>query len=193
MFIRKLFTLFRAYESRCRPGGDRRPCSEDPRAGAARRRGGQSAGDPRSHRPDGPRDGRPAQSTRRPTSACAEHEAYALKALAKGDEALARQCAEIVAAAEAERERYGRNLRGGAAPHRLPARRHRQGRCADRRDPPRMAGRPLAHGAAARALARCAKRRRPVECARCRRGDAVAHQGAPERRRRPRGCRRAPG
>lgn len=40
----------------------------------------------------------------------AEYEAYALKALAKGDDALARQCAEVVAAAEAERERYGHNL-----------------------------------------------------------------------------------
>ena len=39
-----------------------------------------------------------------------EYEAYALKALDKGDDALARQCAEVVAAAEAERERYGHNL-----------------------------------------------------------------------------------
>jgi phage shock protein A len=39
-----------------------------------------------------------------------EHEAYALKALESGEEAIARQCAEVVAAAEAERQRYAANL-----------------------------------------------------------------------------------
>jgi len=39
-----------------------------------------------------------------------EHETYALKALETGEEAIARQCAEVVAAAEAERQRYATNL-----------------------------------------------------------------------------------
>src|SRR6478735_7980836 len=39
-----------------------------------------------------------------------EYEAYALKALETSEEAIARQCAEVVAAAEAERQRYATNL-----------------------------------------------------------------------------------
>ena len=35
-----------------------------------------------------------------------EYEAYALKALETGEEAIARRCAEVVAAAETERQRY---------------------------------------------------------------------------------------
>lgn len=35
-----------------------------------------------------------------------EYEAYALRALETGEEAIARQCAEVVAAAETERQRY---------------------------------------------------------------------------------------
>jgi phage shock protein A len=39
-----------------------------------------------------------------------EYEAYALKSLETGEETIARQCAEVVASAEAERERYAANL-----------------------------------------------------------------------------------
>jgi hypothetical protein len=38
-----------------------------------------------------------------------EYEAYALKALETGEDAIARQCAEVVAAAETERQRYATN------------------------------------------------------------------------------------
>ena len=39
-----------------------------------------------------------------------EYEAYALKALETGEEAIARQCAEVVASAETERQRHATNL-----------------------------------------------------------------------------------
>jgi phage shock protein A len=39
-----------------------------------------------------------------------EHEGFATRALEKGDEVLARQCAEVVAAAEAERDRHVQDL-----------------------------------------------------------------------------------
>lgn len=39
-----------------------------------------------------------------------EYEAYALKALETGEEAIARQCAEVVASAGTERQRYAANL-----------------------------------------------------------------------------------
>ena len=39
-----------------------------------------------------------------------EYEAYALKALETGEDTIARQCAEVVASAETERQRYATNL-----------------------------------------------------------------------------------
>ena len=44
-----------------------------------------------------------------------EYEAYALKALETGEEAIARQCAEVVAAAETERRRYASLSDAGVA------------------------------------------------------------------------------
>jgi len=45
-----------------------------------------------------------------------EYEAYALTALETGEEAIARQCAEVVAAAEAERRRCAALSDGAAGP-----------------------------------------------------------------------------
>jgi phage shock protein A len=109
MFIRKLFTLFRAYETDAAEAvidGHALKILEqelrDAAAGVAQATRdltglmAREIADRRSH---------DAADER-----LREYEAYALKALAKGDDALARQCAEVVAAAEAERERYSGNL-----------------------------------------------------------------------------------
>ena len=109
MFVRKLFTLFRAYETDATQAViDSHALKileqelRDAAAGVAQATRdltglmAREMADRRSHEAAGER--------------VAEYEAYALKALAKGDDALARQCAEVVAAAEAERERYGHNL-----------------------------------------------------------------------------------
>ena len=109
MFIRKLFTLFRAYEVDA----------------------GQAVIDAHALKilEQELRDAASgvAQATRELTGLMAremadrraqeaaerrarEYEAYALKALGTGEDALARQCAEVVAAAEAEAARYGENL-----------------------------------------------------------------------------------
>jgi hypothetical protein len=45
-----------------------------------------------------------------------EYEAYALKALETGEDAIARQCAEVVAAAETERQRYAPTLEATRRP-----------------------------------------------------------------------------
>jgi phage shock protein A len=109
MFVRKLFTLFRAYETDATQSiidGHALKILEqelrDAAAGVAQATRdltglmAREMADRRSHDAAGER--------------IAEYEAYALKALEKGDDGLARQCAEVVAAAEAERERYGQNL-----------------------------------------------------------------------------------
>lgn len=109
MFVRKLFTLFRAYEADATQSiidGHALKILEqelrDAAAGVAQATRdltglmAREMADRRSHEAAGER--------------VAEYEAYTLKALDKGDDALARQCAEVVAAAEAERERYGQNL-----------------------------------------------------------------------------------
>jgi phage shock protein A len=109
MFVRKLFTLFRAYETDATQAvidGHALKILEqeirDAAAGVAQATRdltglmAREIADRRSHEAAGDRVN--------------EYEAYALKALAKGDDALARQCAEVVAGAEAERERYGHNL-----------------------------------------------------------------------------------
>src|SRR4029450_12628528 len=108
MFVRKLFTLFRAYETDATQAvvdGHALKILEqelrDAAAGVAQATRdltglmAREMADRRSHDAAGERVG--------------EYEAYVLKALAKGDDALARQCAEVVAAAEAGRERYGHN------------------------------------------------------------------------------------
>jgi len=109
MFVRKLFTLFRAYETDATQAViDSHALKileqelRDAAAGVAQATRdltglmAREMADRRSHEAAGER--------------VIEYEAYTLKALAKGDDALARQCAEVVAAAEAERERYGHNL-----------------------------------------------------------------------------------
>jgi phage shock protein A len=109
MFVRKLFTLFRAYETDATQAViDSHALKileqelRDAAAGVAQATRdltglmAREIADRRSHEAAGER--------------VAEYEAYALKALPKGDDALARQCAEVVAAAEAERQRYGHNL-----------------------------------------------------------------------------------
>ena len=109
MFVRKLFTLFRAYETDATQAvidGHALKILEqelcDAASGVAQATRdltglmAREMADRRSHEAAGAR--------------VAEYEAYALKALDKGDDALARQCAEVVAAAAAERERYGHNL-----------------------------------------------------------------------------------
>jgi len=109
MFVRKLFTLFRAYETDATQAvidGHALKILEqelrDAAAGVAQATRdltglmAREMADRRSHDAAGERVG--------------EYEAHTLKALAKGEDALARQCAEVVAAAEAERGRYGHNL-----------------------------------------------------------------------------------
>ena len=109
MLVRKLFTLFRAYETDATQAViDSHALKileqelRDAAAGVAQATRdltglmAREMADRRSH------DAAVAR--------VAEYEAYAFKALAKGDDALARQCAEVVAAAEAEGERYGHNL-----------------------------------------------------------------------------------
>lgn len=109
MFIRKLSTLFRAYEADAGQAViDAHALKileqelRDAAAGvgdATRELTGLMAREMADERAHNAADRR-----------AREHEAHALKALEKGDEALARQCADVVAAAEAERDRYGRNL-----------------------------------------------------------------------------------
>jgi phage shock protein A len=109
MFIRKIFTLFRAYEVEAGQAViDAHALKileqelRDAAAGvgdATRELTGLMAREMADRRAHDAADRR-----------AREHDAYALKALEKGDEALARQCAEMVAAAEAERDRYSRNL-----------------------------------------------------------------------------------
>jgi phage shock protein A len=109
MFVRKIFTLFRAYEAeateRVIDAHALRILEQELREAAAgvatatRELTGLMAremADQRAHDA--------AQARAR------EYEPYALKALETGEEAIARQCAEVVAAAEQERERYAANL-----------------------------------------------------------------------------------
>jgi phage shock protein A len=109
MFIRKMFTLFRACEAetteRIVDAHALRILEQEIREAAAavatatRELTGLMAremADQRAHDA--------AQSRAR------EYEPYALKALEAGHEEIARQCAEVVAAAEQERERYAANL-----------------------------------------------------------------------------------
>src|SRR5689334_18966529 len=109
MFIRKLFTLFRAYEVDAGQAvidahalkileQELRDAASGV-AQATRELTGLMA------REMADRRAREAAATR-----ALEYEAYALKALETGEESIARQCAEVVAAAEAERDRYGENL-----------------------------------------------------------------------------------
>jgi phage shock protein A len=109
MFVRKLFTLFRAYEvdagQAVIDANALKILEQELREAAAgvgeatRELTGLMAREMADER------AREAADRR-----AREHEPYALKALERGDEALARQCADIVAAAEAERDRYGRNV-----------------------------------------------------------------------------------
>jgi phage shock protein A len=109
MFIRKMLTLFRACEAevteRVVDAHALRILEQEIRAAAAavatatRELTGLMAreiADQRAHDA--------AQSRAR------EYEPYALKALEAGEAEIARQCAEVVAAAEQERERYAANL-----------------------------------------------------------------------------------
>lgn len=109
MFIRKMFTLFRACETeateRIVDAHALRILEQEIREAAAavatatRELTGLMAremADQRTHDA--------AQSRAR------EYEPHALKALEAGHEEIARQCAEVVAAAEQERERYAANL-----------------------------------------------------------------------------------
>lgn len=109
MFIRKMFTLFRACEAeateRVVDAHALRILEQEIREAAAavatatRELTGLMAremADRRAHDA--------AQSRAQ------EYEPYALKALETGEEEIARQCAEVVAAAEQERERYAANL-----------------------------------------------------------------------------------
>jgi len=91
MFVRRIFTLFRAYEA------EAGQAMID--AHALRILTGLMAREMADRRAHDAADRR-AQ----------EYEAYALKALETGEDAIARQCAEVVAAAETERQRYGDNL-----------------------------------------------------------------------------------
>jgi phage shock protein A len=109
MFIRKLFTLFRAYETEAGQtiidAHALRILEQELREAAAgvaqatRELTGLMAREIADRRAHEAADRR-----------AHEHETYALKVLEKADEALARQCAEVVASAEAERDRYGSNL-----------------------------------------------------------------------------------
>src|SRR4051812_30541638 len=109
MFVRKMFTLFRAYEAEATQRAvdvhALRILEQELReaaagvAAATRELTGLMAremADQRVH------DAAHARAQ--------EHEAYAVKALETGEEAIARQCAEVVAAAEQEREHYAANL-----------------------------------------------------------------------------------
>ena len=109
MFIRKMFTLFRAYEAeateRVVDAHALRILEQELREAAAavavatRELTGLMAremADQRAH--DAAR------------SRASEYEPYALKALETGEEEIARQCAEVVAAAEQEGQRYAANL-----------------------------------------------------------------------------------
>jgi len=109
MFVRKLFTLFRAYEvdagQAVIDANALKILEQELREAAAgvgeatRELTGLMAREMADER------AREAADRR-----AREHEPYTLKALERGDEALARQCADIVATAEAERDRYGRNV-----------------------------------------------------------------------------------
>lgn len=109
MFIRKIFTLFRAYEvdagQAVIDAHALKILEQELRDAAAGV--GEATRELTGLMAREMADGRAHEAADRRVR---EHEAYALKALEKGDEALARQCADVVAAAEAERERYGRNL-----------------------------------------------------------------------------------
>jgi phage shock protein A len=109
MFVRKMFTLFRAYEAEATQQvvdvHALRILEQELReaaagvAAATRELTGLMAremADQRAH------DAAQARAQ--------EYEAYALKAIETADEAIARQCAEVVSAAEQERERYAANL-----------------------------------------------------------------------------------
>jgi phage shock protein A len=109
MFVRKMFTLFRAYEAEA---GQRvidahalRILEQELRdaasgvAAATRELTGLMAREMADQRAHDAADAR-----------AREYEAYALKALETGEESIGRQCAEVVASAEAERERYAANL-----------------------------------------------------------------------------------
>lgn len=109
MFIRKLFTLFRAYEVEAGQAvidahalkileQELRDAASGV-AEATRELTGLMAREMADRRAFEAADHR-----------ASEHEVFALKALQKGNEPLARQCADVIAAAEAERDRYGRNL-----------------------------------------------------------------------------------
>lgn len=109
MFIRKLFTLFRAYEvdagQAVIDAHALKILEQELRDAAAGV--GEATRELTGLMAREMADGRAHEAADRRAR---EHEAYALKALEKGDEALARQCADSVAAAEAERDRYGRNV-----------------------------------------------------------------------------------
>jgi phage shock protein A len=109
MFVRKIMTLFRAYEVeaeyRVIDAHALRILEQELREAAAgvaqatRELTGLMAreiADQRAH----------ANADQR----AREYEAYALKALETGEDAIARQCAEVVASAETERQRYAANL-----------------------------------------------------------------------------------
>jgi len=109
MLVRKMFTLFRAFETEAGQavidGHALRILEQELRdaasgvAAATRELTGLMAREMADQRT---RDGADARAR--------EYEAYALKALETGEEAIARQCAEVVAAAETERTRYDANL-----------------------------------------------------------------------------------
>jgi phage shock protein A len=109
MFVRKIFTLFRAYEAEAGQAvidaHALRILEQELREAAAgvaqatRELTGLMAREMADRRAHDAADRR-AQ----------EYEAYALKALETAEDAIARQCAEVVAAAETERQRYGDNL-----------------------------------------------------------------------------------
>jgi phage shock protein A len=109
MFMRKIFTLFRAYETEAEQvvidAHALRILEQELRDAAAgvaqatRELTGLMAREIADRRAHDAADAR-----------AREYEAYALKSLETGEETIARQCAEVVAAAEAERDRYAVNL-----------------------------------------------------------------------------------
>jgi phage shock protein A len=109
MFVRKIVTLFRAYEveaeHRVIDAHALRILEQELREAAAgvaqatRELTGLMAREIADQRTHATADQR-----------AKEYETYALKALETGEDDIARQCAEVVASAEAERERYAVNL-----------------------------------------------------------------------------------